>query len=539
MYPPKAAQTSIMVSRPRAPRRLNTRHALYLILAIVLLLTYYTLWAPATTKRLQWTASLSEHPIETLQRIHTAKFNDMLDRQSKTFAEANATYHRRYKRSPPVGFSAWFQYAQKVNSPIIDDYDTIEESLAPFRAMSAQQLREAVANATADSNARLWFCSVHDGRLDTRGCDWMGQEISRMLLDVEEALPDMPIILNPLDEPRVVLDGAEHDSVGWVNGAHKSTWPVLCEHPSSATAQTDSSDEVPLHFPLPFVQNVGAAREVCDHPSYAHQHGFLTSPDTFLYTRSPVPILSAASLSPFADIMYPSGLYTGDAAKGDYNEDDDPAWKDKKSQLYWAGSTTGSHAEDSSDWHSSHRQRFIERVGKLSNSSATFLTESKPGKWTTIQSQDLFSQLYDAKFTSVIQCSEAGCKAQKNHFSPGEREDRKYGFTFRFQFDIDGNSFSRRFYTLLRSKSAVLKQTIFKEWHDDRLVPWVHYVPISLDMGELPEVMRYLGLTGRGGEIAERVAEQGREWAGLALRREDMGVYVYRLLLELGEMMKV
>ena len=33
-------------------------------------------------------------------------------------------------------------------------------------------------------------------------------------------------------------------------------------------------------------------------------------------------------------------------------------------------------------------------------------------------------------------------------------------------------------------------------------------------------------------EVAERIARQGREWAESVLRKEDMLVYVYRLLLE-------
>ena len=37
-------------------------------------------------------------------------------------------------------------------------------------------------------------------------------------------------------------------------------------------------------------------------------------------------------------------------------------------------------------------------------------------------------------------------------------------------------------------------------------------------------------------EEGEKIAEEGREWAGKVLRKEDMEIYFYRLLLEWGRM---
>jgi len=34
----------------------------------------------------------------------------------------------------------------------------------------------------------------------------------------------------------------------------------------------------------------------------------------------------------------------------------------------------------------------------------------------------------------------------------------------------------------------------------------------------------------------ERIAEQGREWAGKVLRKEDMEIYFFRVLLEWGRL---
>jgi hypothetical protein len=133
-------------------------------------------------------------------------------------------------------------------------------------------------------------------------------------------------------------------------------------------------------------------------------------------------------------------------------------------------------------------------------------------------------------------CNATSQVAQPNKlffFRFGEFEDDNAAFRYRFVFDLDGNSFSGRFYGFLASHSVVLKQTLFREWHDERLFPWVHYVPISLGLGELPEVMRYLVLTDSGAKTAKEIAEGGRTWKLRALRMVDMGFICTGLCLSM------
>ena len=75
---------------------------------------------------------------------------------------------------------------------------------------------------------------------------------------------------------------------------------------------------------------------------------------------------------------------------------------------------------------------------------------------------------------------------------------------------------SGRFVRLLASRSAVLTQTLLREWHDERLAPWVHYLPVSQGLGELPELVAWLTGTEAGQKRARAVAEQGRQWAARA-----------------------
>ena len=75
-----------------------------------------------------------------------------------------------------------------------------------------------------------------------------------------------------------------------------------------------------------------------------------------------------------------------------------------------------------------------------------------------------------------------------------------------------------------------LKSTIYTEWHDDRLAPWVHFAPFDQTYMDIYAVMEYF-LDGHD-DAARRIDEEGKEWADRVLRREDMRLYVWRLLLE-------
>jgi len=82
-----------------------------------------------------------------------------------------------------------------------------------------------------------------------------------------------------------------------------------------------------------------------------------------------------------------------------------------------------------------------------------------------------------------------------------------------------------------------VKQTIMKEWHDHRLMPWVHYVPVSTGYSELPELARFLATTDKGLELSERIARESTEWHNKALRDVDLRLVFLRMLLEYGRIM--
>ena len=279
------------------------------------------------------------------------------------------------------------------------------------------------------------------------------------------------------------------------------------------------------------------AVDLCSHPKYRHMHGFWRSPTSFSATRSRVPILSPAVLSTMGDIPFPAAAYLNPAYT--YDESEDMSWEKKTAGLYWAGKTTGSFQEPADQaWKQDHRQRFVSLANDLEPRTHAYLWRPNGSDtWQKRSSSVLNPSLYTVHFTDVVQYADQRTNdAIRGYFHVHDEEPREEAFKYTLTFDLDGNGHSGRFYRLLNSRSLPLKQTVFREWHDEHLQPWLHYVPISLGMEDLPEVVRYLADDEEGRRIAAVMAEKGRLWSRRALRPVDQAVYIYRLMLELARL---
>lgn len=487
-----------------------------------------------------------KHPIEELVQRSKDEFESMLNNQSQTYEDADAEYRRRYKIDPPRGFDAWFKFAQEKNSLIIDNFDTLFDCIEPFLKIPPGTVRKFMEEAMGPGH--ISRCGFRDGKLEG-DCGPRGKTIQTMTEPFQHELPNLDLLINALDEPNVLLSPKYDDGAIWDNRCEKDAKKCITEicgedwppHPEMTRHQTLPN----LPLSLPFIQDIQSSKDVCAHPEYADLHGYYISPPSVQRIRRPVPILSQAKLSSFSDVLMPSQIYLrGYDNLNDYGYVDDaehdPDWEQKDSKLYWIGSNTGGGDYDSS-WHVMHRQRFValaqdraDALGGPGLDTSVYLNETEPGVWAPWQGANVLPALTDVHFHALRLCVWTECKAQMKYFGTADRQADEAQYAHRFVMDLDGNSYSGRFYAHLRSRSASLKMTVFREWHDDRLFPWVHYVPVGLSFRELPETMRFLATTERGERIARDIADQGREWWGKLLRLEDFQVYFYRLLLELA-----
>ena len=84
---------------------------------------------------------IKEHPIPQLMQEAEEKYRKKLGSQSKTLKDAVMEYKRRYRRPPPKGFDAWWDFAQKYNVKMVDEYDGMIDDLKPFWSLSGEEIR--------------------------------------------------------------------------------------------------------------------------------------------------------------------------------------------------------------------------------------------------------------------------------------------------------------------------------------------------------------------------------------------------------------
>ncbi|MCJ1471907.1 capsule-associated protein CAP1 [Lambiella insularis] len=323
----------------------------------------------------------------------------------------------------------------------------------------------------------------------------------------------------------------------FVDLTHQFTWShtQLSWPPSSPARQLfpPFGDDLAPHssHELGFVTNITAFSDICLSPSLNSTFDRLSS---FQVSLDLIPVFSPSKLSSFQDILYPLTWYYME--KVPYDEESRVLWREKDPRLYWRGSTSSGWAQNG-NWPHQLRQSIV----MYFNSSGPFQRLRKqntsPIGWVTDQflTSD-FAPHVDVQLTEIKSCADSNCEAQLRTFDVTSMEPQAEAWKARYLLDMDGNTFSGRFYAFMRSRSLPLKLAYFREWHWGRLQPWVHFVPVSWQVREVPELVRYFEEEEEGTEIAERVAETGREWVGRVLRTEDMEVWMFRLLLEFGRL---
>ncbi|KAL1842271.1 hypothetical protein VTJ49DRAFT_5656 [Mycothermus thermophilus] len=576
-----------------APIRRLTR---ILLPAVLLTLTLYTLanlnspftlLPPWTT-----TSTPSKHPIDQLLRSADADFSALLAKQTTTLASAAAAYRKRRGRHPPPGFDQWYAFAAERNVVMVEDFwDPIYHDLEPFWGEDPAVIRGRVR----DVDMRI---VVRDGKAET-GSDWFWTQIwLEMIRGVEKFLPDMEIALNAMDEPRVVVPWEEVE--GYVKKAGKGRrvverekvvgefgrreeWTYMAEGtgavwehekhywliarrgcpPNSAARKAPvvtDFNQTPFiassfdlaHMRGGYVANFTLSTSFCHQPDLQALQGIFVEPLSVSATASLVPIFGGSKLGVNNDILLPAPMYWNEEDRFTGAEGAGIPWADKTRSpaAVWRGVATGGRNREE-NWRSFQRHRFV----AMNNASQLHLAEmgeppvnfaltdpryrlsatSKPGslpRWLASTTDIAFTDLMCAHPDSGTSCNYTS-----PFFTPTDAIPMAQQFRHRILPDMDGNSFSGRYLGFLRSTSLPVKATLWREWHDARLVAWKHFVPMDSRFGDWYGILEYfagneeLGVEGHD-EAAERIAMDGREWAAKVLRREDMQVYVLRVLLE-------
>jgi len=308
-----------------------------------------------------------------------------------------------------------------------------------------------------------------------------------------------------------------------------------------------------------FLANWTLAADICHQPDLANLHGLYISPAAYKGTHELYPIFSQSKAHAFNDILYPSAWNYLDKAHYDPDPDDsgehpDPPFGEKQNILFWRGATSEGVSPGAGQWRGMTRQRFIHHANPITNTSAAHSPPlsslllpvpsdrtNRTLHYTRHPSAAAFTTTDIHIVDSIARCGGRDCLDQSHEFSPlSPPADFQSHWRYRYLLDLDGAGFSGRFLPFLQSRSLPFKAALFREWWDDRLTPWWHYVPLDLRGQGFWATLEYFAGSGEreGGRVTEgaRMADKGREWAGLALRKEDMEIYFFRLLLEWGRL---
>ncbi|KAG5949368.1 hypothetical protein E4U53_005900 [Claviceps sorghi] len=539
--------------------------------------------------------SEDRHPIDKLLNGAEHQFADLISGESKIVQEAAQAYRRRRGRHPPPHFDKWFNFARSHNALVVESlFDQIYHDLEPFWGVDPGPLRRAASQFEMTINVRDGVASAES--------DWFWTQVwLNMTKTVQHLLPDMDIALNAMDEPRIVMPWEEINKYmkkaserrklpaakSMKNGfrpwpapktgnlagkiANKNWehdeffWKIVrrgCGPDSLARTtelQTSFADPPNItnkyaqpHLHKGFVSNFTMSADVCHQPDLQGLEGILIHPLTVMSTKTFFPMFGGSKLTVNNEVLLPAPMYWNEEERyggGDYHGSQ---WQNKKNKVIWRGVATGG-SNLPENWRGFQRHRFV----SLNNGSKISATEhgiAKPENFALPEAEYATQAQKDGKlgdwvneFANVsfidLMCAppqDRHCSYTDFYFKITNSMKMAEQFDHKFVPDIDGNSFSGRYLGFLRSTALPIKSTIFREWHDSRLVPWKHFVPMDNRFLDYFGIMEYfLGYQGRNAhdKAAEKIAIQGKEWAEKVLRKEDMSVYTLRLLLEYARVM--
>lgn len=573
----------------------------FLILLLVVILAASTILAPLQSK------AMDRHPVYDL--VYKSRVRADRWQRYASFSTSLRSAAREYKdqhrgRDPPPNFDKWFDFAQQRKSPIIDKFDQIEKDILPFRGMDPQRIRDGLEFLKGLPD--IGIITIEDGKAHHNQPSDPSQklvldEAVLMISSFAQHLPAMSIAINLAERPRVLVPWEDIDKTS--KSGSKSSFSILPNQNhnrqvgdtvSPDSNQNDASIMAPKSISGSFVPaqtfrhlqalacrpgspsrarahwNVRDFCEACAAPHSrgqflldwdksldpCHQpdifalHDFYTTPHGYDLYHDLLPLFSRSKTGSFNDILIP-------LVRPNVNEEVDPiAFDGKINRAFWQGNITNTRFLTHQSTHGGHRQRLVHLANNASSVDSVsiivgFETGGEKDKQVKFHYEDIQAQAINShlplsfSFTHSGPCETADCQLIQQEFGfeeQGTYIDKRYAVLLDTP---DGPS--PDLLPVLRSNSVPMMSSIFREWYTERLMPWVHFVPIDPRYHGLHSTLSYfIGLKYRGRlngspqvtesrkEDSRWIAAESRKWANKALRKEDMEVYLFRLLLEWG-----
>ncbi|KAL7620353.1 hypothetical protein AAE478_009347 [Parahypoxylon ruwenzoriense] len=546
---------------------------------------------------------LDRHPVDDLVYKSRVEADRWLRHAtvSTTLKLAVAEYKDRHQgRNPPPQFDKWFEFAEKRGSIVIDRFDQIEKDILPFWGMKQQQIRDGLERLKGLPD--IGIITILDGKaFHNQPPDALQKvvldEAVSMISTFAEHLPDMSIAINLKERPRVLVpwddvhrltmagsktrfqllhrsykrqenklaNGNPIDASRALLGSTAQPYvsakrfrqlETLACPPGSAArggvhwdVRDFCSSCVKPHSEGQFLQDWEMFLDPCHQPDIFNLHDLHTTPHLHELYQDLLPLFSRSKTDSFNDILIP-------LIRPVNEEPDETQFDKKKDIVFWQGDAKDSQVLTPQSLHGGHRHRLVHFAN-----NATAIDETSMLLGIQVGGKDKFRYEetrvkeangplpFEFSFTNLDSCDDANCRLLQREFGfkeQGTALDKRY---IMLLDSADGPP--PDLLQTLRSNSVPVLSSIFREWYTERLLPWVHFIPIDPRYHALHSTMAYfIGLKNRGlingrpqltdgrVEDARWIAEQGRKWANKAIRREDMEVYMFRLLLEWGRVIQ-
>ncbi len=529
------------------------------------------------------------HPIAGLMSEADQVWEAYEEGRSQTFKETVAKYRRKYGRHPPPRFRDWYRFARDNNVHNVDDFDQIMDDLRPFWGIEPAIIRSYAAHMHEVSGDGISGLHIRDQKIwKLTNDNWRVQTFAEMVKDFVKYLPDMDIAMNRLDQPRVVVPWDDMQALLGKEAANRQVYPdataewtkdmaglykendtdpvitdagwfrasgqqymligkEACPPESHARNPQSPLSSVEAVYKNPqggFITNFNRSSDLCTiGPEIENKHGFLFAASTVIASKKLLPVFGECKVNVNSDILFPANMYYQQDERYAYDSTYDYDWDDKDDTLIWRGVTSGG-TSTADNWMNFHRQRFVLLTNGtvMADKEVRVLSEtiSRKGDYVNFDHfcpKDFANKHTDVGFTESWACI-PDCSYYDEVWTYKNMTSMSKQFESKYVVDVDGHSFSGRWHAFLQSKSLGIKATIFREWHDSRLIPWRHFVPLDNRYDELYAILTYfIGLgsqteppkaevpyIARHDFEARKLGRQGREWAAKVLRREDLQV---------------
>ncbi|PTB74025.1 glycosyltransferase family 90 protein [Trichoderma longibrachiatum ATCC 18648] len=289
--------------------------------------------------------------------------------------------------------------------------------------------------------------------------------------------------------------------------------------------------------------------DTCAQPDLRLLHGFSLTDPPRAPLRHLAPLFGASKTDEFGDIVIP--LPRTRLAQPDIK------WQFARryDSLVWRG-VVGERAPSSQALRGSHKYRLLHLA------SAPYARDDVVMVLPTPGDGDIFSYErvpaaeanalvpFSVGVTNSTPCAaHDGCALVQKAYGLRDEAVEPLEYRYVLLMDDDDGPPQHQLLRTLRSNSVPLVSTIFRTWYTERLMPWLHFVPVDPRLQALHTTFAYFSGTvdrppvngrdtamqGRTAD-AEWIVQQGQKWAAQALRDKDMEIYLFRLLLEWGRL---